>query len=169
MLAAALAPTDAGLGAATVLNPVVPVRVRRVLNVESGLNDGLTTPIVLFALAAARTEGGHEPGSALRELAVGVVIGVVGGVLAGRLLERADAHGLVSRGLVPIGTVAVPLLCYFGASACTATVSSPRSCPVRRSPPVQEPRTWTVRHGARSSLRPTGRPCSATWSGACSA
>ena len=40
----ALAPTDAGLGAATVLNPVVPVRVRRILNVESGLNDGLATP-----------------------------------------------------------------------------------------------------------------------------
>ena len=53
LLAAALAPTDAGLGAATVLNPVVPVRVRRVLNVESGLNDGLATPVVLFAVAAA--------------------------------------------------------------------------------------------------------------------
>jgi len=51
LLAAALAPTDAGLGAATVLNPVVPVRVRRVLNVESGLNDGLITPVVLFAIA----------------------------------------------------------------------------------------------------------------------
>ena len=38
LLAAALTPTDAGLGAATVLNPVVPVRVRRVLNVESGLS-----------------------------------------------------------------------------------------------------------------------------------
>ena len=49
LLAAALAPTDAGLGAATVLNPVVPVRVRRILNVESGLNDGLATPVVLFA------------------------------------------------------------------------------------------------------------------------
>ena len=41
LLAAALAPTDAGLGAATVLNPVVPARVRRIINVESGLNDGL--------------------------------------------------------------------------------------------------------------------------------
>ena len=29
LLAAALTPTDAGLGAATVLNPVVPVRIRR--------------------------------------------------------------------------------------------------------------------------------------------
>src|SRR6478736_912337 len=52
LLAAALAPTDAGLGAPTVLNPVVPVRIRRILNVESGLNDGLATPIVLFPIAA---------------------------------------------------------------------------------------------------------------------
>jgi len=56
LLAAALAPTDASLGAATVLNPVVPVRVRRALNVESGLNDGLITPVVLFAIAAAAGE-----------------------------------------------------------------------------------------------------------------
>jgi len=55
LVAAALAPTDAGLGAPTVLNPVVPGRVRRLLNGESGLNDGLATPVVLFALAATIT------------------------------------------------------------------------------------------------------------------
>src|SRR6478735_9490551 len=52
LLASALSPTDAGLGAATVLNPAVPVRIRRASNVESGLNDGLITPVVLFAIAA---------------------------------------------------------------------------------------------------------------------
>ena len=62
LLAAAVAPTDAGLGAATVLNPVVPVRVRRMLNVESGLNDGLCTPFVLFAIAALAGEEGLAPG-----------------------------------------------------------------------------------------------------------
>lgn len=51
LIAGAITPTDAGLGAPTVLNPRVPVRIRRVLNVESGLNDGLATPIVLFALS----------------------------------------------------------------------------------------------------------------------
>jgi len=40
LLAAALSPTDAGLGAATVLNPVVPVRIRRTLNVESASTTG---------------------------------------------------------------------------------------------------------------------------------
>jgi sodium/hydrogen antiporter len=63
LLAAALAPTDAGLGTATVLNPVFPVRVRRILNVESGLNDGLTTQVVLFAIAA--TAGGRPEDAVL--------------------------------------------------------------------------------------------------------
>ena len=115
LLAAALTPTDAGLGAATVLNPIVPVRVRRVLNVESGLNDGLTTPIVLFALSAAASGGAHEIGSALRELGIGVLFGVGAGVLSGGLLSRAYARGLMQNALAPVGTVAVPVLCYYGA------------------------------------------------------
>ena len=88
LVAATLAPTDAGLGAATVLNPVVPVRVRRILNAESGLNDGMATPVVLFAVAAA---AGAVPENAavdaVRELAVGAVVGVVAGY-ALRLAHR---------------------------------------------------------------------------------
>lgn len=117
LLAAALAPTDAGLGAATVLNPAVPVRVRRVLNVESGLNDGLATPVVLFALAAAGGEGEHHLGTALLELLVGALVGLVLGLVSGRLLSWAKTARLVEAGLVPVGTVAVPLLCYYGAVA----------------------------------------------------
>src|SRR5580765_6508299 len=83
LLAAALAPTDAGLGAATVLNPVVPVRIRRVLNVESGLNDGLATPVVLFAVAAAAglSDGAtaHTVAEALLEIAVGAAVGAAAG------------------------------------------------------------------------------------------
>src|SRR3954453_21636803 len=88
LLAAALAPTDAGLGAPTVLNPVVPARVRRLLNVESGLNDGLATPVVLFAVAAAAgladESAGDHLGKAVLEIAVGALVGAVVGFLAGR-------------------------------------------------------------------------------------
>jgi NhaP-type Na+/H+ or K+/H+ antiporter len=118
LLAAALAPTDAGLGAATVLNPVVPVRVRRVLNVESGLNDGLATPIVLFALAAAGQHGpAHALGTAVRELVIGAAFGVAVGAIAGHALSWARNAGWLDRSLLPVGTVAVPLLCYYGAVA----------------------------------------------------
>ena len=94
LLAAALAPTDAGLGAATVLNPVVPVRIRRALNVESGLNDGLITPVVLFAIAAAAGEEGLSAGvsavQGLFELGVGAAVGSRG------RRRRWPAPGLVT-------------------------------------------------------------------------
>ena len=41
LIAAILAPTDTALGLAVVTNKSVPTRIRRALNVESGLNDGV--------------------------------------------------------------------------------------------------------------------------------
>ncbi len=120
LLASALAPTDAGLGAATVLNPVVPVRVRRLLNVESGLNDGLSTPVVLFAIALAgvpASEDGRVVAEALRELAIGTAAGVGLGVLAGAAIALAVARGWAERGLVPVATLAVPMVTYYGSVA----------------------------------------------------
>ncbi len=56
LLAAILAPTDAALGLALFNNPLVPVRIRRALNVESGLNDGIASPFVTLFLALAIAE-----------------------------------------------------------------------------------------------------------------
>lgn len=80
LLAASVTPTDAGLGVATVLNPAVPIRVRRALNVESGLNDGLATPIVLLALSGLATA--TIPESERAFLSFGVVPVTVALVLA---------------------------------------------------------------------------------------
>ena len=120
LLASALAPTDAGLGAATVLNPVVPVRVRRLLNVESGLNDGLSTPVVLFAIAligVPASEDGRVLVEALTELAIGTAAGIGLGVLAGAVIAFAVARGWAERGLVPVATLAVPMVTYYGSVA----------------------------------------------------
>jgi NhaP-type Na+/H+ or K+/H+ antiporter len=59
ILAAILAPTDAGLGQIIVNSPRVPARIRQALNVEAGLNDGLAVPFLMLfiALAAAIEEG----------------------------------------------------------------------------------------------------------------
>lgn len=123
LLAAALAPTDAGLGAPTVLNPVVPVRVRRILNVESGLNDGLATPIVLFAIAAA-ADAEHGPvgvggavGAALLELAGGVLAGVLIGGGCGRLLAWVDRQARLAAELRTVATAAIPVAAYYGSVA----------------------------------------------------
>ena len=57
LLGAILAPTDAALGLPIFNNPKVPVRIRRALNIESGLNDGIATPFVLlFVTYAVATE-----------------------------------------------------------------------------------------------------------------
>ena len=47
-------PTDAALGQAVVSNPRVPARVRQALNVEAGLNDGLSVPFLALFLILAR-------------------------------------------------------------------------------------------------------------------
>ncbi len=119
LLAAAVAPTDAGLGAATVLNPVVPVRVRRMLNVESGLNDGLSTPFVLFAIATLAGEEGLAPvesiTSALIDLAVGTLVGIGVGAAAGLLLGWSRRRGFSSRSTRALAVLVLPLIAYFGA------------------------------------------------------
>ena len=116
LLAAALAPTDAGLGAATVLNPVVPVRIRRALNVESGLNDGLVTPVVLFAIAAAAGEEGLRAGvsviEALLDLGVGVALGAAVGAGGGLLLGWSRRHGLSTPDTRSLGVLVLPILAY---------------------------------------------------------
>jgi len=48
LIAAIMAPTDAALGQAVVTNPLVPKDERQSLTTESGLNDGLALPIILF-------------------------------------------------------------------------------------------------------------------------
>src|SRR5215471_16385258 len=53
LVGAALAPTDAALGAGMISNPVIPAGLRRLINVESGLNDGIATPFVSLAVAGA--------------------------------------------------------------------------------------------------------------------
>ena len=78
LLGAALAPTDAALSAPIIEDDRIPMRLRRALNVESGLNDGIVTPVVTVALAAAvaalagavQSES-FEVTAALRELGVG--------------------------------------------------------------------------------------------------
>ena len=55
LLGAVLAPTDAALSASVVSDESLPQSIRRSLNVESGLNDGIATPVVTALIAAAAT------------------------------------------------------------------------------------------------------------------
>lgn len=116
LIAAAITPTDAGLGAPTVLNPVVPLRVRRGLNVESGLNDGLATPIVLVSLSVlAEREDAPIPGllgigvtSVLLALGCSVVLAL----LAAWCIDRSRERNLAGHRGREIATLVLPALLF---------------------------------------------------------
>jgi NhaP-type Na+/H+ or K+/H+ antiporter len=116
LLGAALAPTDAALGAPVMTNPAVPARIRRVLNVESGLNDGIATPIVLVAIAGVATEMGIEgvegPGRAAVALLVGLVVGALVGVVGGMLTRQTRRRGWLSEDFAGPAVLALALLAY---------------------------------------------------------
>lgn len=86
LVAAVLAPTDPVFAAAIVGREEVPGRLRHLLNVESGLNDGLALPVVLVLLAVV---GGPdvEYGELAGELGLGLVIGVAVPLVAVLLLR----------------------------------------------------------------------------------
>jgi NhaP-type Na+/H+ or K+/H+ antiporter len=86
----------AALGAGMMADPAIPARIRRLINVESGLNDGIATPFVLVALAGAATgsaAAGHSPAASVAELALGVVVGVAVGGIGGLLVNAARGCG----------------------------------------------------------------------------
>ncbi len=115
ILGSVLAPTDAGLGQIVLDSPRVPMRIRQALKAETGLNDGLSVPFLLFfiALAAARTVG-HAPHLSLfilEELGIGALVGAAIGLAGGWLLGRARRREWIAESFLQIGVVALPLLC----------------------------------------------------------
>jgi len=116
LIAGAVTPTDAGLGAPTIMNPAVPTRVRRALNVESGLNDGLATPVVLGALAVLVTTTGGEEQTILSLAAVPVLLGLSIGVGLGLggawLLDWSRENDWSSMRARGIAVLALPLLAF---------------------------------------------------------
>jgi sodium/hydrogen antiporter len=119
VMAAAVAPTDAALGAPLMADRRIPARVRRELNVESGLNDGLITPVVTFFIAGAVAEAGSQPdlspGSAVVDLALGVLVGVGLGVAGGTALRVARRQAWATSAVETLAVLALALLAYAAA------------------------------------------------------
>ncbi|MFJ5999906.1 cation:proton antiporter [Streptomyces sp. NPDC092370] len=75
-----LAPTDPVFASAIVGRKEVPAKLRQLLNVESGINDGLALPVVLILIAAAGPTSGHAEAS-LGKIALELVLGLAFGVV----------------------------------------------------------------------------------------
>ncbi|MGB7971931.1 MAG: cation:proton antiporter [Candidatus Deferrimicrobiaceae bacterium] len=126
ILAAILAPTDAGLGQIIVTSPRVPLSVRQALNVEAGLNDGLSVPFLLFfmALAETATLGTRASlmGFIVEQLGFGILVALGIGLPAGWLLNRASRRGWMSEPLQQLGVITLPLLCVLASEAVGASM-----------------------------------------------
>jgi NhaP-type Na+/H+ or K+/H+ antiporter len=118
ILAAILAPTDAGLGEVVVSSPRVPVRIRQTLSIEAGLNDGLSVPFLMFFIALAQI-GTEGAGAVLmrfvvEQLGFGALVGLAIGLGGGWLLGLARRKEWMAESLQQLGLVALPLLCVMG-------------------------------------------------------
>jgi sodium/hydrogen antiporter len=99
LLGSVLSATDPVVTSAVVTSQRVPATVRHSLNLESGLNDGVALPFVLFFIILATPGGdaGREAMELLGEAAVGAAIGVALGLAAGRLTKHLPGGGIVRR------------------------------------------------------------------------
>jgi NhaP-type Na+/H+ or K+/H+ antiporter len=121
LVAAILAPTDAALGLGIFTDPTVPGRVRRALNVESGLNDGLSTPLVTLFLALLVAEEGTGPENWLvesaSEIGIALLVAVVVGGASGWLITLAADKSWTSPTPERLAVLAASLLAYTGSVA----------------------------------------------------
>jgi NhaP-type Na+/H+ or K+/H+ antiporter len=116
---AALAPTDAALSAQVIADERIPMRLRRVLNVESGLNDGIATPVVTVMIAAAASQLGvtdesasFEVGHALRELGGGLLLGLAVGIVGALVMHFAQQRDWIVDGGRQLAALALPIAAY---------------------------------------------------------
>ncbi len=95
LTAAVLTPTDAALAQSVVSSPDVPQKLRQTINVESGLNDGLALPFVLFGaiLASAGMSDANTDGlatMAITQVLLAPIVGIVIGWTVARALDLAN-------------------------------------------------------------------------------
>jgi len=117
LLAVLLSPTDAALGQAVINSEEVPEEIREAINVESGLNDGISLPAIfalLFALGASL--GGIDTDNwllfAAMQLALGPLAGAAVGIGGGRLIDATSARGWVDPSFQRLSMPAIAMLGY---------------------------------------------------------
>jgi NhaP-type Na+/H+ or K+/H+ antiporter len=119
LLAVILAPTDASLGQVVVKSRLVPESIRRALNVEAGLNDGLSMPFFSLFIGLAASVDSLFHGDWLlytfEQIFFGLLTGIMIGWLGGWLLGSTGKRGWVEKPLQQLGLLSLALMCYGGA------------------------------------------------------
>lgn len=116
IIAAVLAPTDAALGQVVISSKLVPQRIRQALNVESGLNDGLSIPFLFLFVGLAVSATEVTPTGwlafAADQVGIGVLVGVIGGLAGGWMFERAIDRRMIARPFRQLGLVGLALAAW---------------------------------------------------------
>jgi NhaP-type Na+/H+ or K+/H+ antiporter len=115
VLAIIVVPVDLAPAVAIVRDKRVPERLRDIMNVESGLNDGVAAPLFLFCLAGAAAT--HSPAvSALKNavpaIAIAVAVGAATGLIGAVSLGWSWKRGWTEPSALRLGVLALPLVCY---------------------------------------------------------
>jgi NhaP-type Na+/H+ or K+/H+ antiporter len=123
ILATILAPTDASLGAAVVKSKLVPGRIRQSLNVEAGLNDGLSVPFLMLfiALSGTMAHESHQPWwlFTVQQIGFGILVGVVVGWLGGKLMNQAENQDWISEEAKQLALISLAVLSWMFAEKFT--------------------------------------------------
>ncbi|MFV9672786.1 MAG: cation:proton antiporter, partial [Acidimicrobiia bacterium] len=113
IIATILAPTDAALGSAVISNQRVPIRIREALGVESGLNDGIALPILLFLLTLSLADGGDPLWRFFVEgIGIAVLVGLAMGVGAAHAIRYALGRSWIEAKWIRISWIIVALGTY---------------------------------------------------------
>jgi len=116
LIAAILAPTDAALGASVLANKSVPLKIRQGLNVESGLNDGIALPAVLFfACFLNLTHQSDEENWLLflsLQLIIGPLAGLAVGWCGGHLIALAAKKGWITSQFQGVAAIALAVIAF---------------------------------------------------------
>ena len=118
LMAFILSPTDAALGQAVVKSPVVPENIKRAINVESGLNDGIALPPILVCIAAL-TAAATEQAPAhywitftMKQFLFGPLLGGLVGWLGGALVDKASQAGWMNSTFQRLTSASLAVLAF---------------------------------------------------------
>jgi NhaP-type Na+/H+ or K+/H+ antiporter len=119
VIACIVTPTDFAASAGMLRDTRIPGKLRNSLNVESGYNDGIVSPLFIVALAVAEGRDAEGLGPALEGAVVASGVAILVGVLVGGAAGLAIKHAVKAEWLTSqslrVGIVVIPLLVYAAA------------------------------------------------------
>ncbi|HEX5191926.1 MAG TPA: cation:proton antiporter [Solirubrobacteraceae bacterium] len=115
VLAVIVVPVDLAPAVAMVRDRRVPARLRDILNVESGLNDGMVAPVFLFVLAGAGAKNSpaiEALDDALPAILIAVGVGAAVGLAGALSLSWSWRRKWTEPSALRLGVVALPVMTY---------------------------------------------------------